>query len=68
MKPFELFTAAGYSGSQSVRLRNYGSEEGNVDELVGPTIDLSQRHHRRQLPLRLRPPQLRQRLTSCAFM
>ncbi len=38
---FELFTTAGYSGTHSVRLRNYGSEAGDLDELVTTTIDLS---------------------------
>jgi len=38
---FELVTTTGYSGTHSVRLRNYGSEAGDLDELISGTIDMS---------------------------
>jgi len=38
---FALSESAGFSGSHSVRMRNHGNAEGAVDELLGPTLDLS---------------------------
>ncbi len=39
---FSLRTNAGYSGTHSVRMKNQGISAGLVDELLGPTVDLSQ--------------------------
>jgi PKD repeat protein len=39
---FSLRSDAAYTGSNSVRMRNQNNTEGNVDELMGPTVDLSQ--------------------------
>ncbi len=39
---FSLRSDVGYTGTHSVRMRNHNNEENNVDELVGPTVDLSQ--------------------------
>ena len=39
---FALRSDAGYTGSHSVRMKNHNNEAGNVDELLSPTVDLSQ--------------------------
>ena len=38
---WEVTPNAYYSGSKSLRLRNFSVEEGNIDEFYSPTIDLS---------------------------
>lgn len=39
---FSLRTNAGFSGSHSVRMKNNNIDAGHLDELLGPTIDMSQ--------------------------
>lgn len=39
---FSLRSDAGYTGTHSVRMKNHNNTEGAVDELLGPTVDLSQ--------------------------
>ncbi|MCB0794238.1 MAG: T9SS type A sorting domain-containing protein [Flavobacteriales bacterium] len=38
---FSLYSAAGFSGTKSIRLNNINAVEGEVDELTSTTIDLS---------------------------
>ena len=38
---FSVRTNAGYTGAHSIRMHNNGIEAGHLDELMGPTIDLS---------------------------
>jgi PKD repeat protein len=39
---FALRSDVGYTGTHSVKMRNHNNTEDNVDELIGPTVDLSQ--------------------------
>lgn len=38
---FELFSGAGYSGTKSVRVRNYYNDAGDIDEMLSSTMDMS---------------------------
>ncbi len=39
---FQLNTMAGYSGTHSIRMKNYNAPAGRLDELMSASIDLSQ--------------------------
>ncbi len=39
---FQLNTTAGYSGSHSIRMKNYNAPAGRLDELMSASIDMSQ--------------------------
>ncbi len=39
---FAMRGDAGYTGSHSVRMRNHGNTDARIDELMSPTVDLSQ--------------------------
>ncbi len=39
---FGLRSDAGFTGTHSVRMRNHNNDADNVDELIGPTVDLGE--------------------------
>lgn len=39
---FTMRSDAGFTGSHSVRMRNHGNTDARIDELMSPTVDLSQ--------------------------
>ncbi len=39
---WSLRSDAGFTGTHSVKMKNHNNDEGKVDELMGPTVDLSE--------------------------